>query len=208
MNNCHVWCDDQGWHHIKSEIYFSLPLTSTQVYETKLQQINGHSYVSLAAETFMQLAFELEKKVMFTIHNRPVITKTGNTISCSSNWTIADGIRRTADVLDKKAEEYALNADRYWNFRRIKEIAEAYYPYIREYNLPLSFYATILQLKHTVSVLDIECDLHTQNMHVSSLVLDEKFGDETNYNFLIEGLIREENEAARNKHNARATESE
>lgn len=107
-----------------------------------------------------------------------------------NHWSLDDGIKRTQKVLGAKANEYAQDNDRLWNFRRIQAILKLEF----SIDLPLHIIVAILQYKHRVSVIDMTNEI-LDGKQFNEAYIDEKCGDYTNYSLLFELALREENES-------------
>ena len=90
---------------------------------------------------------------------------------------LTNRINKIAKTLDKKADEYAIDGDRLYNFKRAAEIGR----------LTTEEALKGMWLKHIVSVFD----LIEGKLEATHHMVDEKIGDAINYLILLEAVFAE-----------------
>lgn len=120
-----------------------------------------------------------------------------------ANKTIEMICERSKVTMTRKATEYASGGDRLWNFKRIGEFVDIIYG---NWMLPAKYLGLIgLWLKHFVSMLDLTMRVarwqaglqegeHSPEVTRDAILdlLDEKSGDNINYQMLWELQLRED----------------
>jgi len=107
-----------------------------------------------------------------------------------ANMLIDKQLSRSREVLIKKAQEYATDGDRLYNFKAASGILGAIYNVI-DYKSD-EFDAIIgMQIKHFVSMLDLIQNAK-QGSANSEAVIDEKLGDFINYSILLMLKLKEQ----------------
>jgi len=95
------------------------------------------------------------------------------------NEMLEERIKKTRQVLDSKNKEYATNADKLHNFKRVGAME----------NCTPEKALVGMWAKHIISILDIVDNISTEK--VTKEMLEEKIGDAINYLILLEALIKE-----------------
>lgn len=86
-------------------------------------------------------------------------------------------------TLDSKADEYAPGDERFHNFIIAAQILQ----HIGVIDTPAKA-AFAMQVKHLVSIMD----LLAGRVPLTIEIINEKFGDNTNYDYMIRGMLVEE----------------
>ena len=106
------------------------------------------------------------------------------------NILVDERIQQCINVLVAKDKEYSRNNDRFHNFKKTARI---------DGETPERALWGIWK-KQLVSIIDMVDDLDDPSASLPSLaLLDEKFNDNHNYLYLLEGLLRERIEDAKDE---------